>query len=496
VIRPAVLAVAMAALASSPPLQAVETGEAIFEGADGAPGLALIGSGSIEAPAQSFACANCHGVDGMGLDEGTMISADISAWALSRPRSAETGDRPAYTRATLARAIVAGVDPTGRALDAGMPRYRFGHADLESLLDYLEALSVERTPGLTGEEVRLVFLKPTAGDQAGLGRELEVFITNMLYEMNLRRALSGRKIVAEIAPIDPSDQEAVAARIAEMDEAGTVFAFFGALGVEPGGPAAREIAARDIPVIAPFFRREERLLETTFAFRPNAAALATALLPELRRAASGEARVAIVAGAGEQRAADTAAAALAEAGVPAFVAEDAATIAPSEPALIVGGPEALSTVVAATDGPSAPLFGFYDDLVDAAPSESRRLGREIILAGPGGRFDLRSEDVALFRLVSGMLGGRSPRIQAMAFSALSLVETVLGSLGREIDRPRFVQAIRDHGPFEIPFAEGIDFSAPDGPALREIALFRTTPKTQRVAPLTTAPGPFGALQVQ
>ncbi|MEJ2508193.1 MAG: ABC transporter substrate-binding protein [Gammaproteobacteria bacterium] len=116
--------------------------------------------------ANQLACAQCHRRSGLGSSEGGTVFPPINGRALFAPkqsRRAELGgvrtpgqaQRPAYTRASLIRAIRDGIDPSGRELNRLMPRYALNPADVEKLVDYLATLSTEPSPGVTDSELHL-----------------------------------------------------------------------------------------------------------------------------------------------------------------------------------------------------------------------------------------------------------------------------------------------------------------------------------------------------
>jgi hypothetical protein len=121
-------------------------------------------------------------------EEGPVRPLPVNAARLFRPRwgnfpSLDEGERkrlvppkmeappvrPAYTDATLARAIREGLDPSGRALDPAMPRYPLADADLAALVDYLKVLSAEPSPGIT--DTTLALATVIAGEVPGPDRE-------------------------------------------------------------------------------------------------------------------------------------------------------------------------------------------------------------------------------------------------------------------------------------------------------------------------------------
>lgn len=128
----------------------------------------------IEIAGPAAACANCHRRSGLGEVEGRALVPPVTAKYLYRARGsrrptdlqnaaltmAEPGarpellrqaERPAYSDATLARAIREGIGPDGRAFGYLMPRFSIGDADMASLIAYLKQLSRRPSPGV-GEE--------------------------------------------------------------------------------------------------------------------------------------------------------------------------------------------------------------------------------------------------------------------------------------------------------------------------------------------------------
>jgi hypothetical protein len=59
-----------------------------------------------------------------------------------------------YTDATLASAILKGVNSQGRVMSRAMPRYQLGAADLQALIAYLKQLSGQWSPGVTTSSIR------------------------------------------------------------------------------------------------------------------------------------------------------------------------------------------------------------------------------------------------------------------------------------------------------------------------------------------------------
>ena len=147
--------------------EALRLGERMYrEGllSSGEPMKAVV-QGDIPVDGSMFSCMSCHLRSGVGSIEGTVITLPTNAGWLFEPfvgarMTQEARDRlpehlrrsafrPAYTRETLARALRVGTDPTGRKLNGVMPRYLLNEEEMSIMLDYLENLSAELSPGVT-----------------------------------------------------------------------------------------------------------------------------------------------------------------------------------------------------------------------------------------------------------------------------------------------------------------------------------------------------------
>lgn len=139
---------AIAAEAASAPGDLLALGRALYlEGrrADGSPLVAGRAGGLVLSGADA-ACANCHRRSGLGGAEGRSYIPPVTAAALFTPMASGRGPsaigdgRPAYTEASLAHALRAGVDPGGRRLDFVMPRYRLQEREVKALQAWLRTL--------------------------------------------------------------------------------------------------------------------------------------------------------------------------------------------------------------------------------------------------------------------------------------------------------------------------------------------------------------------
>lgn len=164
-------AIALATVLSSIPARAQQpvpspaAGRALFLGhssGDGPQPLAFLRGSPAGVPAIRFACANCHGRDGLGQGEGSLRAPAIRWQDLARA-APQRGH--AYDAARFARAIAEGMDPTGRTLDRLMPGYALSEAQLASLIAYLKVVDAEQRIGVEAGEIRLGIL--AAGDDDG-----------------------------------------------------------------------------------------------------------------------------------------------------------------------------------------------------------------------------------------------------------------------------------------------------------------------------------------
>ena len=151
---------------------AVALGQRLYEdgiGVDGTPIQAHTARGSSE-EGGAVACMRCHRRCGLGSVEGMIRVPPITGLALHagtklrervilpmdgfRGRAWNPSHAP-YDDATLARAILSGLNVSGATMLAMMPRYSLSDADLAALSAYLDQLSASWSPGVTDKAVEL-----------------------------------------------------------------------------------------------------------------------------------------------------------------------------------------------------------------------------------------------------------------------------------------------------------------------------------------------------
>ncbi len=125
--------------------------------------------GDIELTGKQVICGTCHRRSGMGSSEGDQVIPAIAGNMIFNPLRLPTSSdplaptqRPAYTEATLKRAIRDGIDSNGRPLDPLMPRYPLSDRELDHLIAYLKTLSQESSPGVDDKDIH--FATIIAGD--------------------------------------------------------------------------------------------------------------------------------------------------------------------------------------------------------------------------------------------------------------------------------------------------------------------------------------------
>ncbi len=129
--------------------------------------------GDVSIPGTTFACTSCHNRSGVAVMDETQRIPSINGPSLYRtlypifpnlsPSEREALParyqapplRPAYTDATLSKAIREGVDPNGRSLKPTMPRYALSDKHMTVLVNYLKQLSSKPSPGVTDTTLAL-----------------------------------------------------------------------------------------------------------------------------------------------------------------------------------------------------------------------------------------------------------------------------------------------------------------------------------------------------
>jgi ABC-type branched-subunit amino acid transport system substrate-binding protein len=427
----------------------------------GRPITAVIGGG-VEIPASLVACANCHGRDGRGVPEGSVVPPDLTWSALTRPYETVGRDgrtRPPYTEALIARAILLGVNAAGAPLNPAMPRYRLSLDDSADLLAYLKRLGNDVVPGLADAELRLgVILPPDPGGAGGLDDALRGVLTAYFETLSRRGGIYHRQIALRFIAMSGTAEERSNALEAFFRSEPPVFALISAdlTGIDPS-PAilAERLGVPLVAVTATPATDRPAGGRWAFSLLAGADDQALALARLAGEAAPSGAPFAIVRGPGTAQAALARAIAdrfrlakLVTLDVEAGGSGDAAaaTDLSRTAAIILLGPpgrmkEWLTALVARGAVPRLIVPGLLADrdLVDAPSAFDGR----IMLALAIDPSDQTSEGLASYRALAESHGltERHRPAQLAALAAAGLVVEALKRAGRDLDRDRFVDAL-------------------------------------------------------
>ncbi|MFN7943900.1 MAG: ABC transporter substrate-binding protein [Blastocatellia bacterium] len=210
---------------------------------------ALIGDGTTDVPAATLPCASCHGADGRGRAEGGVIPSEITWPHLAKTyghQHADGRNHPAFTEASLMRAITMGTDPAGNRLLAAMPKYQMTTDDLHALLAYLKRLGADHDPGVSDEVIRIGTILPATGPQAEIGRAMKDVLAACFAEINAQGGVYQRRL--ELRVIETTD----AAQLRRQIEAQEIFALAGSLMPGSETAIAAQLEQAEVPLIGPF----------------------------------------------------------------------------------------------------------------------------------------------------------------------------------------------------------------------------------------------------
>ena len=164
--------------------------------------LAYIGDSSLEVPASSMACANCHGMAGHGKPEGGIDPSNITWEALTKPYGvthASGRKHPAYTARALELAITRGVDPAGNKLLNAMPRYQMSKDDLADLVVYLKRLGTDLDPGISDDKISIGTMLPASGLLVEMGQAVKDVLNAYFAEVNLQGGIYNRRLELKVS---------------------------------------------------------------------------------------------------------------------------------------------------------------------------------------------------------------------------------------------------------------------------------------------------------
>lgn len=172
--------------------------------------MKLLGEAESRQSALRYACANCHGPDGLPRVEGGVNIPSIQPHALSAPSLGDNGTgrkRVAYDREKLLRAVTMGIDSSGNPLNVLMPRFNLSERDAADLLAWMDTLGSAAVPGVGEKSIRVA----VPSSEHPVHRAVLETVQAFARETNQRGGIYGRSI--EVAEV-PSN-ELTAARLAD-----------------------------------------------------------------------------------------------------------------------------------------------------------------------------------------------------------------------------------------------------------------------------------------
>jgi len=274
-------------IAGYPAAEALRLGEAIYQAGilpSGQPVRALV-QGDTELDGSMTTCANCHMRSGLGSAEGGIFTPPTSGAKLYGPLSGQqdipgpnmsrsmyqSPPRPAYTDASLANALLYGVDPTGRKFGPTMPRYLLDRTSTELLLYYIKQLSSTVSPGVTATQIHFATVVSDQVDPrewdalflplaAFLEKEWNARLSVLGSQWNARwfgagttkpsGALNYRQATLEVWRLK-GKPETWGAQLEELYRKKPVFAVLGGMVAGPWSPVHRFCETNKIPCILP-----------------------------------------------------------------------------------------------------------------------------------------------------------------------------------------------------------------------------------------------------
>jgi ABC-type branched-subunit amino acid transport system substrate-binding protein len=216
--------------------------------------LAYLGDASLEVPANTMSCANCHGLDGQGKPEGGIIPSNLTWDALTKPYGVihPSGRKhPPYTMRGLELAITRGVDPGGNKLQGVMPRYQMSGTDLADLIAYLKRLGQDRDPGISESKIVIGTVVPTKGALAEMGLAIKAVTKAYFDEVNSQGGIYNRRF--EFKAVETADTPAeTRGRVERFLQDEQVFAMTGAFTAGAEKELVALMQQREVPLIGPF----------------------------------------------------------------------------------------------------------------------------------------------------------------------------------------------------------------------------------------------------
>lgn len=477
----------------------------------------LLGGEELEAPATAFACASCHGDDGAGTREGGVQPPPITWESLTAPRFSSLANRKRapYDAASLARAVVRGVDAEGFPLHASMPRYRMTERQAADLISFLKILGTDgdADPGINAHSIRVGAALPLSGTLAPVGEAVRSTLTAYFETVNARGGVYGRRVelVFEDSKGNPPGTLDATRKLIEERRAFALVA-----GFEPAGDAATAdyLKRQSVPLVGPLTLSPRPSVPpnpSIFYLLPTARDQARALVEFVHaesertgeaRAAGVGARLAVVSSEAEFDR-DAAEGASLQAHTrhlkiastrtyrdadfaPAELAAELAR-AKATHVLFFGGPREFDRLARALEATKheARFFGLALTLGRAALGLPPSLAARTYLAHPTPLpdRDAFAEFLALTRRAGA--GAQSPTaFQAVAYGAARIFTEAVKLSGRRLSRATLVNSLEQLRDFDTGVLPPVAFDANRRVGASGAYIVRADPDGKRFVPLT------------
>ena len=231
--------------------------------------LRAIVVGSIDVPAEQHACAQCHGTEGRGGEQGGILVPDIRSDRLRAPYGVPTllgGVRPPYDDAALERAIQGGVHSGGQPLDEVMPRYVISDRDLRDLIAYLHRLGTEAPPGVYPDRIRVGALLPLTGPRASTGRPVAKLLERYFERLSGGVGIDGRRVDLVVRDVGSpgADPTAIARALVAGDDPVLCLVAVGGSALSPS--VSEVLRTARVPVVGPLTLAPSKLDDTGTVF--------------------------------------------------------------------------------------------------------------------------------------------------------------------------------------------------------------------------------------
>jgi ABC-type branched-subunit amino acid transport system substrate-binding protein len=129
--------------------------------------------------------------------------------------------------------------------------------DLEDLVAYIQVMDRTPVPGVTDNEVRVGILLPKQGPLFGAGEEVAALLSGLFAEANARGGVYSRRLLLVPVAFDPARPGSAEQAARERVEKEKLFCFLANVGVGGENEAARYLAGKRVPVIAPLLAAPE-----------------------------------------------------------------------------------------------------------------------------------------------------------------------------------------------------------------------------------------------